>query len=217
MKILDTILDFIYPPICGICGKENANWLCETCQKRLEKWKILKATNHLPEKDYFEKHLAIFSYQEEIRELILSYKFKENSYLYHTFVKILVNEEKICRFIKTYDIIIPVPIHPKRKGERGYNQTELIAKALGEKLKRRVNTRALRKYKNTKPQSTLNQKERIKNSQNVYAILKEEEIYQKKLLILDDIYTTGSTVKECSKVLKNAGASSIGVLTIAKD
>ena len=71
--------------------------------------------------------------------------------------------------------------------------------------------------KNIKPQSSLNKEDRIKNVENVYSIKNQEKIINKKILLIDDIYTTGSTVNECSKVLKQAGVNNIGILTIAKD
>lgn len=210
------LLDFIYPPVCGICLKPNRNWLCEKCENQLHQEKNIKI---LKKGDsFYEEHMAIFPYQGAIRKKILEYKFADQSYLYHTFSQIIINDEKICRFLKKYDIIIPVPIHPKRKGERGYNQSELIAKELSKKQNIPVRLQVLYKTQNNSPQSTLSAVERIKNTENVYAIAKENyEIAGKKVLLLDDVYTTGNTVNQCSKVLKEAEVKLIGVLTIAKD
>ena len=117
--------------------------------------------------------------------------------------KIILNDEKICSFLKKYDIIIPVPMYKKRKQSRGYNQTELISKKLAKDLKIESSNKVLRKVIDTKKQSTLTKKERIKNVENV--------------ILLDDIFTTGSTLNECSRMLKLAGTKEIAILTIAVD
>lgn len=123
---------------------------------------------------------------------------------------------------KSYDTIIPVPISKKRKKERGYNQSLLIAK----KLVKQVNKEkkilslcadALEKVKNIVPQSTLDKENRLQNVQGVYQLKNKEQLEGKKILLIDDIYTTGSTVKECAKVLQQVSAKKIDVFTIAKD
>ena len=94
----------------------------------------------------------------------------------------------------------------------------LIAKELAGNIKGlELNNNVLFKIKNTAPQSTLNKAERKSNLKGAYVIKNETEIKNKKILILDDVYTTGSTAKECSKLLKSAGAKQIGIITIAKD
>lgn len=113
--------------------------------------------------------------------------------------------------------MIPVPIHNDRKRKRGYNQSELIAKEIGKKLDIPVISNCLVKIKNVVPQSTLNKEQRKQNIKGVYQVKKEETIKGKRIVLVDDIFTTGSTLEECSKMLKQAGASKIGIFTIAKD
>ena len=130
----------------------------------------------------------------------------------------MLKNKKIYRFIKSYDIIIPVSISKQRFKERGYNQTLLIAKELASNIEKlELKNDVLFKIKNTAPQSTLNKAERKSNLKGAYAVKNETVIKNKKVLILDDVYTTGSTAKECSKLLKSAGVKHIGVITIAKD
>ena len=152
-----------------------------------------------------------------MRNLIIDYKFNDKPYLNELFAKIILKNEKICRKIKKYDIIVPVPIHKKRKNERGYNQSELIARKLAKNLNLELVNDSLIKQKNTLPQSTLSKKQREENAKQVYKIQNKPKIENKKVILLDDIYTTGATTKECSKVLKQNGAKEILVLTIAKD
>lgn len=209
------IENFIFPPSCLICGKLGKNIWCKDCKKEIYEKALFKIES---KENYYEKHLYIFLYKDKIRKLILDYKFNNKSYLYKIFSRIIIKNEKIYRILKKYDIIIPVPIHKKRKAQRGYNQSQLITKEISnciENLKYENNI--LVKIKHTMPQSILTKKQRKQNVKNVYKIINKEKINNKKIILFDDIYTTGSTVKEISKILKQNGAKEILVLTIAKD
>ena len=213
----DNILDSIYPPVCGICGKLNQNYLCKKCQKVLENQSKFVIDENQDFNQNFNKHLYIFKYEGIIRRMILNYKFNEKSYLYITFVNFLLKNEKFFKILKSYDTIIPVPISSERKNERGYNQSELLAKELAKKLNIECVKNCLIKNKNIIEQSKLNKEERQKNIQGVYILKNKEKLINKKLLLIDDIFTTGSTVNECCKILKQANPRKIDVFTIAKD
>lgn len=134
------------------------------------------------------------------------------------FSEFFVKNEKMCGFFEKYDIIIPVPMTNKKIKERGYNQTEIIAKIISQNITNiTMQKNVLIKYKNNKVQSQLNKEQRQQNVQNVYELNNEEIIKNKNILILDDIYTTGATCNECVKTLRNAQPKKIGIITIAKD
>ena len=219
------ILNLIYPPMCGICGKFNDNFLCPKCQKILEneavfgidKYEKIKIEKNLQERKYFNEHLYIFEYEGIIRRIILKYKFQDKAYLYKTFVNFLLKNKNFFEFIKKYDTIIPVPISRKRRAMRGYNQSELIVKEIANFTNLKEESDCLFKIKNVIEQSKLNKEERQKNIQGVYELRNKEKLYKNKILLVDDIYTTGSTVNECSKVLRGAKPKQIGIFTIAKD
>ncbi len=219
------ILNLIYPPMCGICGKFNDDFLCPKCQKILEneavfgidKYEKIKIEKNLQERKYFNEHLYIFEYEGIIRRIILKYKFQDKAYLYKTFVNFLLKNKNFFEFIKKYDTIIPVPISRKRRAMRGYNQSELIVKEIANFTNLKEESDCLFKIKNVIEQSKLNKEERQKNIQGVYELRNKEKLYKKKILLVDDIYTTGSTVNECSKVLRGAKPKQIGIFTIAKD
>lgn len=194
-------------------GKEG---LCPKCSyklKQISQCKIVKVENF-----YFDYHVYLFKYEDNIRNKIIDFKFNEKPYLAKTFIKFLIKNEKICGFLKNYDIIMPVPMYAKKKAIRGYNQAELLAKCLANEI-------GIIQYKNdillkildTKKQSTLNKKERSQNLIGAYKIQNAEILQNKNIILVDDIFTTGSTANECSKMLKQAGANKICVLTIAKD
>lgn len=216
---MNIILNLMYPPSCGICGKICKDYICNKCIIKLSKYEI---TNNdiikIRKQDkYFDELYSIFKYEDIIRDTLIKYKFQSKPYLYKTFAKIILKNEKICGFLKKYDIIIPVPISKKRKHERGYNQTQLIAKDISKILNINLGNNILIKAIDTNPQSELNKKERMVNIKNVFEIVDYKTIKNMKILIFDDIYTTGSTTNECARILKEAGAEKIGVLTIAKD
>ena len=128
-----------------------------------------------------------------------------------------MKNKKTLEFIKSYDIIIPVPIHKKRKKERGYNQSELIVQELSRRIGIKYYKNILVKTKNNKPQSTLSKEMRKENTENVYKLAEKEKINNKKVLLFDDIYTTGATANSCIQELKKAKTKKIGLLTLAID
>ena len=207
----------LFPPVCGICGKLDKNSLCNKCKIRLQKNALCKIENYKDTSSYFDEHIYLFQYTGEIRDTILKYKFNEKSYIYRTFLEFIKNNEEMCSQIKKYDIIIPVPVSKKRFKQRGYNQSALIAKNLAKMLNIDYKENVLIKIKDNKPQSEMGQDKRKSNVKDVYKIKNKEKIYQKKVLILDDIFTTGNTVNECAKVLIENSANNVGIFTIAKD
>ena len=211
------IIDAIYPPACGICGKLDKNWLCNKCKIRIKKQAICKIEDYKQTTSYFDKHIYIFQYDGIIRDLILNYKFNQKNYIYNIFVNFLKNNEKIYLQIKKYDIMIPVPISKKRLKQRGYNQSAVFARSLAKSLKMEYKEDVLIKTKDNKQQSSLKQEERTKNVENVYKVKNAKGIFNKKILLIDDVFTTGSTVNECARILKQFKAKEVGVLTIAKD
>lgn len=206
-------LDLIFPPVCGLCGKLASTHICVECADKMSR-KLEYRIRKVEDKN-FSTQIYILNYEGNIRNRILSYKFKNKSYLYNTFTKIILNNKKICNILKTYDIIMPVPIHKKRKNERGYNQSELIAKGLAKNLINVEFKKGLKKIKNNLKQSSLDREKRKLNVKNAYEIINKEIIKDKRIILFDDVYTTGSTADECCRMLKQSGAKEILVLTIA--
>ena len=221
--MLEFVLNFLFPPVCGICGKKNKNWICEKCKTKLEKFEKNKYIKNELKKNctnlehiFFDEFFYIFEYKKIIRELILRYKFGEKPYLSNMFAGIILNNKKVETILKSYDIIVSVPMDSKKKNERGYNQTELITNIILKKGNILVENRVLYKNKYTKTQSTLSLDERYENIKNAFLVKNAEKIKNKKVIVFDDIYTTGATVNEISKLLKKAGAQKILVLVIAR-
>lgn len=231
---LENVLNFIFPTTCEICGKVGLP-ICNDCDKLIRKYEI-----NLVENDYIEteqnigckninleqennykfknnskikvQKIFLYRYCDLIRKLLINYKFNDASYLANTFAYLIKNNKKIYDILKTYDIILPVPLHKRRKLERGYNQTELIAKKIGLKYE----NNCLVKVRNIKPQSRNDAKKRKTEIKDVFKVQNIEKIKNKKVLILDDIYTTGSTADECIKTVSIA-TNKIGFVSFARD
>lgn len=195
-----------------MCEEISNKPICNKCKVKLSK--LLKAKTIEYDDKSFDTLTYMFKYEDIIRDKLLQYKFDEKAYLYKFFAEIMLNN---CIFIDTCDIILPVPIHKKRFAKRGYNQSDLIAKYIAKKRNIEYSNKVLIKVKNNLPQSTLNKTNRHENVLGMYNVINSQKIQNKNILLIDDIYTTGSTVDECSKVLKQNGAKSVNVLTIAKD
>ena len=213
------LFDIVYPKQCAICGKTGKDILCDKCYNNEIYIKIQNECRIDKYKDKsFKEHIYLFKYNGIIRDLLLDYKFNDKSYLCDFFLKIILKNEKICRKIKKYDIMIPVPIHKKRKKQRGYDQSLLIARKIVKSFEKlELITDCLIKQKHTLQQSLLTKEERKQNVNKVYKIQNKEKIYNKRIVLFDDIYTTGSTANECARLLKESGAKEILVFTLAKD
>ena len=190
--MIKKILKMLFPTSCTMCGKICNTWICSKCYVLLKKNLKFYSIN---EKGYILYFLSF--YEGTIRNLLLSFKFKEKAYIGNLFVELLTKNRKFTEKIKEYDCIISVPMYKKNKARRGYNQTEVIADQLEKTLKIKHLKKCLIKIKQNQKQSTLTEKQRIENVKNVYNLENKNEIYNKKILLLDDIYTTGSTVKAC--------------------
>lgn len=195
-----------YSSYCLCCGRffEGAGepHFCQNC---------------LVERPPFSCHRSFGRYSGKLKDLILFYKFKNfwiiGKDLARLVHKTLVKREEIWLGL---DAIIPVPLHPKREKRRGFNQAQVIAKELANLQKVKLLEGVLVKTKNVPPQTFLQLKEREKNVRGAFRVVKKEKIKGRIVLLVDDVYTTGSTVRECSLVLKEAGAKEVKALTIAQ-
>lgn len=242
--MLELVLNFLFGikkihQSCIICGKLNNNLVCIDCEKRFDKYKKfniidneklikdkigiqnvnIKQKYYLVnnEKIYWEKMMYCFDYKSIVRKYMLQYKFFDKAYLAKFFCYEILKNKKIYEILKNCDLIIPVPMDKIKKSRRGYNQTELIVNIISKKWKIVSDNNVLEKVKSTKTQSTLKRKDRKNNVENSYVVKCVEKVKNKKVVIFDDIYTTGSTVNEISKKLKQTGVRKIFVLVIAKD
>lgn len=213
--MLKNLLNIIYPKRCFWCMKkinENLTYTCEKCSNILE-YRLNECLDVVMHDSYFDRLISCFLYKGEIREKILKFKFFNKPFLGKVFSKYIAYILKKKDI--SIDLIVPVPMYYMRYFVRGYNQSEILAKVISDEVGVRFSSNVLKKIRKSRVQSTLNAKDRKNNVMNTYSVNKKNEILGKSILLVDDIYTTGATVDECSKVLKENGAEKIIVVTIA--
>ena len=215
-KIIDTLIYIIFPPICPVC-KEIVDERGDFCPPCLEK--ILRKDFYPNPPAQIEKVMRITKYRGGTQKLLRKLKFDNSLSTLPALKKILeiVSDDKIViDFLKNVDVAVCVPLHEKRLKERGYNQTELIFSDWLQSLNIPVEKILLR-TKKTPKLFNLNPKERKEVLHGAFETVEGADVTGKKILIVDDIYTTGATVTECAEALKKIGAAQVYVLALASD
>ena len=196
-------IDFFKAPLCRLCSKplkENTPSLCRDCVSKKTPYSYL---------------ISVAVYKEPIMSLIHDFKYRNCDWLTDFLSKLMIEHLlKIDFDPKKYDIATCVPMHYLKRKERGYNQAELLAKTIANHFKITFRDDIIYQTRYRKPQATLKEKDRKKNIENCF--LAKETAKGKNILLIDDIFTTGSTIKACSRALKNEGAGDITVVTLAK-
>lgn len=188
----------------GLCGKCNNNIVY------FSKDTVFEGSDNLV------SLFSVVEYGGVISNAIRRYKFQGQQRYEKIFVEMMYEYFKSMDFIKDYNILTSVPLSRKRFTERGYNQTELIAKPLAEKLGIEFKNNCIFKKRHNKAQSTLSGfAERRTNTKGIY-IAASDKIKGKRIILLDDVYTTGSTIESCAKELKEKGAENVLGITLAK-
>lgn len=208
--------------LCTNCFKKiniYSNFICPICSKRIVEFKKCLHTN---KKSYLDFLGAASDYENPIiKELIHQLKYQYIKEISLTLAEILINFwQKITKTIhenwQEY-IIIPIPLHKKRLCERGFNQSEEIAKIFSSYFNLKMITDILIRKINNPPQAKIeNYNQRYKNIENVFEIKYPQLIKKQKIILLDDVFTSGATLQEAAKILKNNGANKIIGITIAK-
>lgn len=191
-------LYFIKEPRCMKCGKpiedENQEYCFDCHGKKLS----------------YIKGFPCIKYDSNMSKSIAAFKYKSKKEYADFYVDEILKEYKSIFLRLQFDALVPVPIHVSKYKERGYNQAELIANGIGKQINVPVESAMLIRNRKTLPQKELNDKERLKNLQEAFEIRNEYKYskYQRVLLV-DDIYTTGSTVETCAKLLRTVGVGEV--------
>ena len=212
MNFFEICINFIYPMECAFCGRKiNEGYTCGKCLNIIEYYheKVNVCTDKNVQCD---KIISIIPYDGFMKEKILQYKFHGAKYLAPAFAELIAL--KFNKHNINCDLITSVPISDKRLKERGYNQSDLIAKYLSKFTKKYYKKDILLKTKNNLRQSELNLNERKENVKDAYSIKNIEIVKDRRIVLVDDIFTTGATLNECAKVLKCAEAKEVIGLTV---
>ena len=219
-KALAFFIDFLYPPKCIICGKSANYYICEKCNKRIKKYEEYHYLSRDEDNNYPIRHydelIYILRYEKIIRKIMINYKFYSKPYISFFFTYKIMNNKYLCEKIKEYDYIVPVPMSADKERLRGYNQTKLITSIISKRLKIKESNN-LKKVNNTLTQGKLNKLQRMNNIEGIFYVEDNQEWVGKRVVLLDDIYTTGSTIEECARVINESGAGEIFVIILARD
>ena len=209
MSLKETLLDLLFPPRCALCGEHGVHGVCAACEKALP-W--CETPYH--ERTGIGKCLAPLRYEGAVRESLLRFKFRGGRGNAEGYGKIL-SQCVAEHFGGEFDLVTYVPVSEKRRRERGYDQTYLLARETCRAWDTSPVT-LLRKTRHTPAQSTLKTpEERKANVLGVYEAVNAEQIADARILLIDDILTTGATLRECVRVLREAGAHSVLCATLA--
>jgi ComF family protein len=218
-KIIDSTRTY---SLCDDCIR-NFHWTnkktCHKCGKLMDEEGVYSLCKDCRNMDhYFTQGFTCLMYGLYEKELVLAFKYGKQGYLGEKLGEILKDRlEPEFENGLNIDIIIPVPIHKKRLRQRGFNQAELMAKPLSKAWGLAFDNKTLIRTKNTTAMSSLDPLERRSNIAGAFVIDKGQEggVKDKSILLVDDVYTTGSTLDECSRVLLEGGAKDVYVLTLA--
>jgi competence protein ComFC len=234
-KSFETLLSLFYPPHCANCGADTAAGihLCESCDKGASRI-VAPFCEHCSEPfsgaidgafvcsncggrpSHFECAVACFQSKGVVREFIHRFKYQQQFYLRHPLADWLAETLEDDRIsAHPFDAFVPVPLHPARLRERNFNQAEVLARLLSRRAGKPL-WPAIRRIRYTTTQTRFERKERMENLRNAFRVRHTALVHSRHLILVDDVFTTGSTVDECARVLREAGAASVRVVTVAR-
>ena len=213
MKWIDTLIEYLFPPHCAGCKKTGYE-LCQECTEHVRN----SFPRTLP-------HIYVgFSYQDPVvKHTLKALKFKKRKKLAEIIGELLYERtiedisDQHAFSLKKEILLIPIPLSKKRFNERGFNQSELIARSFASRDPLfTLHTRILIRTRHTKPQSSIHLKrERLENIHGVFSVSNKISLKGKTIILIDDIVTTGATMKEAEKTLKSKGARKVFLLAVA--
>ena len=236
--LLRKLLHVIFPTKCACCQEclwdDPVPFFCHRC------WKMLKpisgpvcprcgrsfsspvALQHSPTHQCgacrkrplaLTQVWSLFPYQPPLKEAITLFKYRGKMSLANPLARALI---KALPVLPALDGIIPVPLHPDRLREREYNQSLLLADRLGRQMGIPLFLTCLLRIRPTTPQTVLSKKERLTNLRGAFSVTRPARIKGKRILLVDDVFTTGTTLHECAKTLRRAGSGPVYGLTLAR-
>src|SRR6059058_2181070 len=232
---LRAIASLLYPPVCTICTAMvgSDDYLCEECEAKTTRiippfcgkcsepfegaiTGTFTCANCAHRTIHFDAAVAAYRSRWIVRQIIHDFKYRRQIYLRHLVARWLYaafDDERLRN--RRFDAIIPVPLHPTRQRERGFNQASLLAELLSAEISIQFKP-ALERIRYTTTQTSLDRAERMENLHKAFRLRKNADVRRLRVLLIDDVLTTGSTLSECARVLKRAGAISVHAVTAAR-
>ncbi len=196
----------IEPPFCELCGDPVAgtiqhDYICYACSA---------------ERPFFDAARSASRYDGVVGEALRQLKYEKALWLACDMAELMQNCLNAEFPGQTFDLVVPVPLYHVRRRERGYNQSAVLACELAKRMRCKMSSRALRRIRPTATQTNLTAAQRLSNVQNAFQFEREKQLTGRRVLLVDDVMTTGSTVNACAKALKKGGVNSVHVLTVAR-
>ncbi len=227
--MLKNLLAFFFPPLCPVCEKVVNEGICCTCLKgiRLIRGPLCTtcgvpfvstvSPDHfcgecIKKKKPFSYARSVGIYDGTLLDAIHMLKYKGKTSLARPLGMLMAD----YLHENDYDILAPVPLHKTRLKERGFNQSLLLGRVIARRHNLHLDYLSLVRLRATRPQVNLKGNERTRNVRGVFEVRKASSFIDKKVLLIDDVYTTGATVSECTRALRKAGARRVGVFTLAR-
>ena len=233
--MLRALSSLFYPPICTICTASvgTGEYLCEACDAKVTPivppfcqtcsepfagaiTGPFACANCAHRKLYFESAVAAYRSRGIVRRVVHDFKYGHQIYLRHLVGRWLdaAFEDDRLRG-RSFDFLVPVPLHPARQRERGFNQAAALAEWIS--LKRGIPCqKVLERVRYTRTQTAFDRSERMENLHDAFRLRKKMNVRELRVLLIDDVLTTGATLSECARVLKQAGASVVYAATAAR-
>ncbi|HKS31049.1 MAG TPA: ComF family protein [Chthoniobacterales bacterium] len=235
LEPLRAIVSLFYPALCAVCHAPvvRGDYVCQDCldkAQRIVAPLCAKCSEPFPgaiDREFtcancadrtlaFNAAVAAYRSRGVVRFVILQFKYNRQLHLRHPVAEWLQEAMSDARLRdRNFDCVVPVPLHPARFRERGFNQAELLAKILGQRINLTV-SRALERTRYTTTQTAFDRVERMENLRGAFRLRKRIDMRGLQVLLVDDILTTGSTLSECARVLREAGAHSVYAVTAAR-
>lgn len=234
-----SVLDWVYPTHCYACGvaveDRPDHMLCPGCFDLLRATRIAgpvcatcglplaggpapgtRCTTCVAERRYFDTARAFVTYSGPAAEIIKGFKFNGDFYAGPRLLKAMMSLGWLPEAVGGADAVLPVPLYPRRRRERGYDQALLLARAVARRLGLPLMKNALRRTRYTLQQTRLSLRERWDNVRGAFDVADPAAVRGLNLLLVDDVMTTGATTSECARTLRRAGADAVRVLTLAR-
>ena len=230
-----SLIRLIYPSYCIFCDNALRLNECYSCHACISKFPALNSNvcrkcgmelaPYAPPqsrcascrdiKTYYDHGVSFFRYENEIKTLLQHVKFSKKSW-YLKILKTALSNAKLPMPLSEYDCIVPVPLEKNRLRDREFNQSEIIAKMIVQTKEKKSVKSILQKTKSTPPQSSLHRNERFYNLDKAFRVKNRADILGKKILVVDDVVTTGATINECARSLKEMGAKQVDFFSLAR-
>ena len=234
-RATDAFLSLLFPPHCAQCraATHARQHLCEACAEKAAKIEApfcrlcsqpfdgaidgtFTCSNCEDRRFHFDCAVSRYRSDGVVRELVHRFKYDRCLYLRQTLAEWLAETLDDARITAhPFDYLVPVPLHAARQRDREFNQAALLAELLAERHGETV-LHALKRIRYTTTQTQLDREERRQNLRNAFRVRHPRRVAGSHLILVDDVFTTGSTVDECARVLKESGAASVRVITVAR-